>query len=327
LKVVRRPSANDDRLGDGFHGVRLGASHRKRTDPETEKVTAAGGARTAEGDFRQGASSPPHAVSGELLTLSWGESRMPASRVVARCYLSSAMALTDLAEQLHRVGARHLASALDRGQLSTLLSSLHLETAAGAVRGRSRSAYGARGLLVARPHLPSLFSELMLDCIAEDALGGAAFPIDAIFFDKRSDANWAVPAHQDVVVPVPFNAGLAGVRNRRHRHGLTYGEPADHVLQELVALRVHFDDAGPENGGLSIVHGSHSLGRLSGAEILRIHSESYTQYDCRTGDVLLMKPLAVHRSGRSVLPTHRRVLQVLYGPREGWHARASENAA
>jgi ectoine hydroxylase-related dioxygenase (phytanoyl-CoA dioxygenase family) len=180
---------------------------------------------------------------------------------------------------------------------------------------------------VAHPHLPLLFFELMLDRIAEDALGGAAFPIDAVFFDKRSDANWAVPAHQDVVIPVPFSADLAGVRNLRHRHGLTYGEPTDHVLQELVALRVHFDDAGPENGALSVVHGSHSLGRLSGAEILRIPSESYTQYDCRAGDVLLLKPLAVHRSGRSILPTHRRVLQILYAPRDGWHARAAKDAA
>lgn len=244
----------------------------------------------------------------------------PAAHVAARCYCSSAMALTDLSERLHRVGASHVGSALDRRQLCTLLSSVDPETAAGAVRGRAQSAYGARGLLVARPHLRSLFSEFALDRIAEDALGGAAFPIDAVFFDKRSDANWAVPAHQDVVVPVPFSAELAGVRNLRHRHGVTYGEPADHVLHELVALRIHFDDAGPENGGLSIVHGSHSLGRLSGAEILRIPPESYTQYPCRAGDVLLMRPLVVHRSGRSVLPTHRRVLQVLYGRRDGWHA-------
>jgi ectoine hydroxylase-related dioxygenase (phytanoyl-CoA dioxygenase family) len=237
------------------------------------------------------------------------------------------MAFVDPAEQLHRNGASHVAATLDGRQLATLLSSIRPETAAGAVRGRSQSAYGARGLLVARPHLRLLFTELMLGPIAEHALGAGAFPIDAIFFDKRSDANWAVPAHQDVVVPVPFSADLTGVRNVRHRHGLSYGEPADHVLQELVALRVHFDDAGPENGGLSIVHGSHSLGRLSSAEILRIPSESYTSYDCRAGDVLLMKPLAVHRSGRAVLPRHRRVLQVLYGPRDGWHARGAEDAA
>jgi hypothetical protein len=244
-----------------------------------------------------------------------------AARVAARWYPSLAMALTELAEQLHRIGASHVRAAIDGGQLGALLSSIGPETAAGAVRGRSRLAYGVRALLVARPHLRLLFSELMLDRIAEAVLGQGAFPIDAVFFDKRSDANWAVPAHQDVVVPIPSSADLASVRNLRRRYGLTYGEPADQVLQELVALRVHFDDAGAENGGLSIAHGSHSRGRLSSTEILRVPPESYASYACRAGDVLLMRPLAVHRSGRSALPTHRRVLQILYGPRDGWHAR------
>lgn len=232
----------------------------------------------------------------------------------------------ELGEQLQRVGASRVSAALAGGQLFTLLSSIRPETAAGAVRARSQSAYGARALLVERPHLRRLFAELMLDRIAEAVLGDGALPIDAVFFDKCSDANWAVPAHQDVVVPIPPSADRASVRNLRHRHGITYGEPADHVLEELVALRVHFDDAGAENGGLSIAHGTHTRGRLSSADILRIPAESYTMYDCRAGDVLLMKPLAVHRSGRSVVPAHRRVLQISYAPRAGWHSRGARMA-
>jgi ectoine hydroxylase-related dioxygenase (phytanoyl-CoA dioxygenase family) len=176
---------------------------------------------------------------------------------------------------------------------------------------------------VARPRLRSSFAELGLDRIAEAVLGIGAFPIDAIFLDKRPEANWAVPAHQDVVVPVPSAAALAGVRNIKHRHGLSHGEPADTVLSELVAMRVHFDDAGADNGGLSIASGSHTRGRLSAAHIQQLAPECYRSYDCRAGDVLLMKPLAVHRSGRSALPLSRRVLHILYAPRDGWHERAS----
>lgn len=95
------------------------------------------------------------------------------------------------------------------------------------------------------------------------------------------------------------------------------------MLSELVALRVHFDDAGPDNGGLSIAVGSHARGRLSAAEVGQLAPECYRSYDCRAGDVLLMRPLAVHRSGRSALPLSRRVLHILYAPRDGWHARAA----
>ena len=95
------------------------------------------------------------------------------ARVALRCYRPSAMVITGLAEQLHRIGASHVGSALDGSQLCTLLSSILPDTAAGAVRGQSQSAYGARGLLVARPNLQLFFSDLMLDRVAEDALGGA----------------------------------------------------------------------------------------------------------------------------------------------------------
>jgi len=224
---------------------------------------------------------------------------------------------------LQHLGAAHVPRALDDEQLAELWSEVCPESAVGAIRARSRLAYGARGLLVARPWLRSSLAELGLDRIAEAVLGAGAFPIDAVFLDKRPDANWAVPAHQDVVVAIPSGAMLAGVRNIKHRHGLSHGEPADHVLSELVALRVHFDDAGADTGGLSVASGSHTRGRLSAVEIRQLAPECYRCYDCRAGDVLLMRPLAVHRSGRSALPASRRVLHIVYAPRDGWHARAA----
>lgn len=235
----------------------------------------------------------------------------------------ASMPATELAETLLRCGAVHVPCALDEQVLAALWSCLRPATAAGALRARSGAAYGARGILTARPELRQQLREAGLDTLAESALRAAAFPIDAVFFDKHSDANWAVPAHQDVVVPVPSAAQGGVVRNVRARNGVRYGEPADEVLQELVALRVHFDDAGAATGGLAIVVGSHRE-RLADVELRKLPAESFRAYDCRTGDVLLMKPLVVHRSGRSRSPVGRRVLHVLYAPRAGWHGRFAQ---
>ena len=127
-------------------------------------------------------------------------------------------------------------------------------------------------------------------------------------------------------MPIPLGAPANAVRNRRERCGLTYGEPADLVLQELVALRVDFDDARSESVGIAIVDGSHARGRIADAEIRKIPLDSFRQYDCSSGDVLLMKALVVHRSDRSALAVRRRVLHVLYAPRDGWHARLAQEA-
>ena len=229
------------------------------------------------------------------------------------------MSAGSISERLEMQGVLHIPGVLGSAQLEKLWARLQPETSVGAVRTSAQEVYGARGLLAARSELLPLFIELGLDTIARVALGVPAFPIDAVFLDKHAELNWAVPAHQDVVVPVPASAVLPGGRRSRRRNGVTYGEPGDEVLDELVALRVHLDEAGADSGGLCVLDASHRRGRLPDAEIRRIGLETYRQTQCSAGDVLLMKPLTVHRSLRSATPARRRVLQVLYAPRGGWH--------
>jgi hypothetical protein len=236
------------------------------------------------------------------------------------------MTSSNFSAEFAALGVLPIPAALPAERLSWLWSHVQPETADGAVTTRSGT-YGARSLLVARPQLRHVFAELDLDGIAARALGVPAFSIDAQFFDKNSGANWTVPAHQDIVVPVPSNASPACVRNIRTRHGTTYGEPPVQVLEELVAVRVHFDDSDVNSGGLSIAPGSHARGRLSDGELRQFPSETFRPYDCRAGDVLVMKPLVVHRSPRAASPVRRRVLHVLYAPVDGWHGTLSRHAA
>lgn len=232
----------------------------------------------------------------------------------------------DLVVELETRGAALARELLSPTQLSALWALIRPETAASAARHRSGEAYGVRGLLETRPVLKRGLTEVMLDELACRALGRAAFPIDALFLDKHLETNWGVPGHQDVIVPIPPYAERAVVRNCRTRENLMYGEPEAGVLEELVALRAHFDDADSERGALEVVLGSHSRGRLSDAEIRSVPLEAYTACECRAGDVLVFKPLLLHRSSRSVASRRRRVLQVLYAPIGGWHHRHSAPA-
>jgi hypothetical protein len=62
---------------------------------------------------------------------------------------------------------------------------------------------------------------------------------------------------------------------------------------------------------LADVPGSHLGGKLRGAQISAIPAERYTICAAAAGDVLLLKPLIVHRSSPADVPAHRRALHVV----------------
>lgn len=233
----------------------------------------------------------------------------------------------DMRHDLDVHGLAVLRSALNEGQLCSLLAVVSPDTAQGSLRHRSGLTYGARGLLASRPQLAVELNAVGLNRFASDALGRPAFPIDAIFFDKHPDANWAVPAHQDVVVPVPQPADASTVRRLRSRNGMTHGEPPESVLDELLAVRVHFDLADENTGPLCVAAGTHRRGRITEFDISTIPLSAYQSCRAGPGDLLFIKPLVVHRSGKSTRNAHRRVLHLVYAPTDGWHAQLLNGAA
>jgi hypothetical protein len=202
--------------------------------------------------------------------------------------------------------------ALDAVQLSSLLQLVHPAPDQPGVRSREGGAYAARNLLWDRPDTGTVLAATGLDRLATDALGAHAFPINATYFDKTAGANWAVPGHQDVMMPVEREVVEPGYSGWRTKLGVVHVEPPLDVLSKLVALRVHFDDCPAANGALTVVPGSHLRGKLCDAQILAIAADEFTTCAAAVGDVLFMKPLIVHRSSPAAVPAHRRVLHVVY---------------
>lgn len=123
--------------------------------------------------------------------------------------------------------------------------------------------------------------------------------IKATLFDKTPQSNWRVQWHQDRVI----------------RKGAQRIEPPVNVLEEMVAVRVHLDPCGPENGPLRVIPGSHRRGILSADEIAKLaHAGPIAELTLPQGAVLFMKPLLVHASSPAVVPGHRRVLHIELAP-------------
>ena len=98
--------------------------------------------------------------------------------------------------------------------------------------------------------------------------------------------------------------------------GVPHVEPPTEVLAGLVALRIHFDDCPAASGSLSVLPGSHRAGKLRDADLVALDRASFVDCEAGVGDVLIMKPLLVHRSSPALDPKHRRVLHVVYAKEE-----------
>ncbi|AXV82131.1 phytanoyl-CoA dioxygenase family protein [Ralstonia solanacearum] len=135
-------------------------------------------------------------------------------------------------------------------------------------------------------------------------------------FDKSARQNWLVPIHQDLSIPVAERIGDPALQGWSEKEGRLYVQPPRHVLEDLIAVRLHLDDCGETAGPLRVVPGSHRRGRLAQAQMLA-EREQRGEVACLSdrGGVLLMRPLLLHASSRSTGALSRRVLHFVFGPR------------
>ena len=99
--------------------------------------------------------------------------------------------------------------------------------------------------------------------------------------------------------------------------GIVHVQPPVEVLQRMISLRLHLDDADDANGALFVLPGSHCLGILNSARIDELKRKTAAQVcNVKKGSAMLMRPLLVHASSVASNPTHRRVLHFEYATGE-----------
>jgi ectoine hydroxylase-related dioxygenase (phytanoyl-CoA dioxygenase family) len=170
---------------------------------------------------------------------------------------------------------------------------------------------GGHRNLLARPEVAALCRHPRLAALAHEALGPRAFACKATLFDKTPQANWKVAWHQDLSIAVRGEARPADWKGWSLKAGVLHAQPAQAVLENMLALRLHLDDCNTDNGALRLIPGSHRQGRLDDAA-----TESWKargtelRCDVKAGGALLLRPLILHASSAGASPTQRRVLHL-----------------
>ena len=175
-----------------------------------------------------------------------------------------------------------------------------------------RSRAGARHLM-RYPIVQQVACDPRLVAVAARFLGPAAIPFRATLFDKSPDHNWLVVWHQDTALPLRERRDVSGWGPWSVKAGITYAHAPAAALSRVIALRLHIDDSGPDNGPLRVLPGTHMRGVMSDGEVAQLARDAQF-VDCVSpaGGVVAMRPLLVHASSKAETDRRRRVLHIEY---------------
>ena len=206
----------------------------------------------------------------------------------------------------------------------TDVQALREQVAPHAVDGRG----GARNLLE-HSFVRTLATREAIRGVATRVLGKDCFAVRALLFDKTPNANWKVIWHQDLTIATQARFDVDGFGPWTDKAGVPHVQPPISVLERMLAVRLHLDPCGVDNGPVRVIDGSHRLGRLSPNAIDELRQTS-PEVDCvvEEGGILAFRPLILHASAPAKLPHHRRVVHIEYAACElpaplAWHARVA----
>ena len=195
-----------------------------------------------------------------------------------------------------------------------LISGSRLASLSDAVDGLGIEDAGDRDLLSV-PFCRALALDLRAHPLLSALLPAAGAVVQCTYFEKSASKNWLVPLHQDLAIPVLGRTDDARLSVWSEKSDGLYVQPPEALLAKMVAVRLHLDDCGIDDGPLRLVPRSQQQGRLNQAQSCQMRATGGEQVCIvKAGAALVFKPLTLHASSKSSGISRRRVLHFLFGP-------------
>jgi hypothetical protein len=139
----------------------------------------------------------------------------------------------------------------------------------------------------------------------------------AIYFNKQSKSNWFVSYHQDLSISVKNKKEVEDYNSWTNKKGQLGVIPPLSILENLVTFRIHLDDADETNGCLKVISKSHKKGIIRIDNSFEINNQGKEVVcNIKKGGVMLMKPLLLHASQKSISENDRRVIHLEFSNQE-----------
>jgi ectoine hydroxylase-related dioxygenase (phytanoyl-CoA dioxygenase family) len=192
-------------------------------------------------------------------------------------------------------------------ELEQLISIINAADQSGDTFRKTDDLFAIRQFLKEIPAaLPVIFNKKLTLLIAE-LFGDEYFVSKSIYFDKPQKSNWFVAWHRDLTISVNKKVALPGFTNWTVKQNQFAVQPPTDILKQNFTIRIHLDDTDSNNGALKVIPGSHLDEEFDTQTLYR---SPQVFCDVKAGGVMLMRPLLMHASNRTVNNNRRRVLHI-----------------
>ncbi|RYD98476.1 MAG: phytanoyl-CoA dioxygenase [Sphingobacteriales bacterium] len=174
---------------------------------------------------------------------------------------------------------------------------------------KSSDLFAIRQLFKEIPELIPVVLNTQLKKLIHEIFGPDHFIVKSIYFDKPEQSNWYVAYHQDLTIAVDLKISLENFGPWTAKHNQYAVQPPVALLERNFTVRIHLDDTDADNGALRIIEGSH-LKKICRPETINLAAERETVCPVKKGGIMIMKPLLLHRSGRSTNGKRPRVIHI-----------------
>jgi hypothetical protein len=218
------------------------------------------------------------------------------------------MALQDTLNQFDLNGFAVIDNIYSSEEITQLQSIIeNTDTSAETFR-KSSDLFAIRQFLKEVPQtLPYIFNEKLKKII--NTFGLDYFSVKSIYFDKPGESNWFVAYHQDLTVSVDKKILIEGFGPWTVKQKQFAVQPPLNILENIFTIRIHLDDTNEENGALKVIPESHK-NQIYRPETINWDVETEVSCNVPKGGIMLMKPLLLHSSGRTVNDSRRRVIHI-----------------
>jgi ectoine hydroxylase-related dioxygenase (phytanoyl-CoA dioxygenase family) len=212
-------------------------------------------------------------------------------------------------QPLQETGFAIIGNVFTSEEISSIIETINNIDTSGPAFRKTNDLFAIRRFIKEVPAIASFIFTSRLRTIIDQLFGPDYFLVKSIYFDKPEQSNWFVAYHQDLTISVDQKKQVAGFEQWTVKNDQFAVQPPVPLLENIFTIRIHLDDTDENNGALKIVPGSHRKG-IYRPETIDWNTEKEVICKVPCGGIMIMQPLLLHASNRTVNNNKRRVIHL-----------------